>query len=71
MHTALLRRIAALPVIREALGAGAGVAIALAAYTAFEFGRAHLDPQSVGVAVVLALAAGCAYMQRRMVSRVA
>ena len=39
MHTNILRRISALPVLREVLGAGTGMAAALAAYYVFEFGR--------------------------------
>lgn len=104
MHTRLLRlrqsfvgrsvaRIAKLPVIREVLGAGAGMGVALAFYATFEFtmdlvthgpleaagARLHAaaamaaaqGTAGAGVAMTLALAAGCAYMQRRMVSRVA
>ncbi len=69
MHTQFLLRIAKLPVIRELLGAGIGMGVALIAYAVFEFGRAHIDLQSVGLAVVVMLAGGCAYAQRRMVSR--
>lgn len=39
MHTNLLRHCARLPVIREVLGAGSGVAVALTGYYVFEFVR--------------------------------
>ncbi len=92
MHTYSLPRFTKLPVIREVLGAGSGMAIALSAYYVFEFARdligvgasnaigerlhgaaAMVMAQgTVGLALpcTLALAAGCAFVHRRMMSEI-
>jgi hypothetical protein len=63
MHTQILRRIAKLPVIREVLGAGAGCAVALAAYGAFEFLRGALGVGSFDVLGPVHAAAGAVIAQ--------
>jgi hypothetical protein len=67
MHVALLRRIAKLPVIRDVLGAGAGCAVALAAYAAFELARGLLGVGSVDVVGAYHAAAGAVVAQGTVV----
>lgn len=63
MHTAIFRRVASLPVIREVLGALAGCAVALVLYGAFELARGLLGVGSVDVVGGLHAAAGAVAAQ--------